>query len=488
MGKVKITKGLSAAEKAAAAEAEELRYASQAGLSLGQWRALDETAREKMRSVADKAAKEMGRIAKSHARRAYYAARSGMSVEEWQALVFKDRKAKAAAIRADDKAEAERKRAVAKVRAERQKAVSSPTARRPPKSPPAAGLPGSTRCSTITGLMASPSDKKWELFLQNGPYWNYMARYIQNRRIFPGRPDLVSEAVMNTCEKIGRIMVEKKYEYPEAGRGYFRKFLKVVAFRTALDLLKDIRRQEQIVVSETKADKVSEVDKIHDDITKSIARRKEWLKKTGEPKGLDSEIPAASDRDLDIYDKSEGFARTVGQAEKKPGKKTILVERLNDNPLFDDSASPDDSPAAREAAKIVWDEKVAKEDVGWINRLRIHVLYIALGYVLTDERVSPDRREMLRLRYGLGKTPGEIYRMPRFSAKKRNAFDVQMNHATEELRKEARSWWKLVAPDKNDFADETVMRFWRELGRRDDRGALANDLQDKANDIAGKIG
>ena len=262
----------------------------------------------------------------------------------------------------------------------------------------------------------------------------------------------------------------------------------MVAFHTALDLLKSVRRQELVALAGKKAGDVPERDKINEDMEKSIRRRREWLKEAGEPKGLDSEISDTSDRDLDIYDQSAGFERPVGRAEGKPGKKALRVERMDDNSLFGDFNSSDDTPIAREAASLVWDEKVAKEDLSWINRLRIHVLFIALGYVLTDERISPDRREMLRLRYGLGKTPQEIYKMPRFSAKKRNAFDVQMKHATDELRKEVRSWWKLVAPDKNDFADETVMRFWRELGNRDDRGALANDLLDKANDIAGRIG
>ena len=85
-------------------------------------------------------------------------------------------------------------------------------------------------------------------------------------------------------------------------------------------------------------------------------------------------------------------------------------------------------------------------------------------------------------------TPQDIYNLPRFSAKKRNAFDVQMKYATDDLRKEVTSWWKLVAPDKNDFADEVVMRLWRELSRRADRAALANDLQNKAIGIAGRIG
>jgi hypothetical protein len=72
--------------------------------------------------------------------------------------------------------------------------------------------------------------------------------------------------------------------------------------------------------------------------------------------------------------------------------------------------------------------------------------------------------------------------------KSRNSFDVMMNRATEELRKEAKSWWELVAPDRNDFANETVLSLWRKLGNNYDRAKMANDLQDKAIKKAGRIG
>ena len=115
------------------------------------------------------------------------------------------------------------------------------------------------------------------------------------------------------------------------------------------------------------------------------------------------------------------------------------------------------------------------------------MLYIALGYVLTNEKISAERREMLRLRYGLDMKTKDIYAMPRFADKTRNAFDVQMNRATEELRREVKDWWEIVAPSKNDFADETVLKLWRGLGKSYDRAKLANDLQDKAISKAGRI-
>ena len=72
--------------------------------------------------------------------------------------------------------------------------------------------------------------------------------------------------------------------------------------------------------------------------------------------------------------------------------------------------------------------------------------------------------------------------------KTRDDFDVTMSRATGELRKEVKCWWDLVAPDKNDFADETVLCLWRNLSNDYDRAKIANDLQDKAIKKAGRIG
>ena len=67
------------------------------------------------------------------------------------------------------------------------------------------------------------------MFLLDGPYWNYLVKFIRGCRIFGNREDRVNEAVMNTCEKIGKFMVSKRFTYPETGKGFFRAFLKRVA-------------------------------------------------------------------------------------------------------------------------------------------------------------------------------------------------------------------------------------------------------------------
>ena len=352
------------------------------------------------------------------------------------------------------------------------------------KKAPPQGLPGATRFSTITGLMSSPSDRKWNLFLYEGPYWNYMVKFIRGKNIFRGRQDRVEEAVQNACAKIGKFMLSKRFKYPEVGKGHFRKFLKVVAFRTAIDLFKEIRRQEQIQVCDAESDGESEFDKIRGDMLKARARQDKWLSKAKAAAGIDTEIESVTDHDLDVYDSSAGFDRNISPEIKQHSKKKMQnIARLDDNPFFDDEAPANYNPADM----FDYLTKVSKEDLEWVQKLQIHVLYIALGYVLTNEKISVEKREMLRLRYGLDMKVKDIYAMPRFAAKTRNDFDVTMSRATDELRKEVRSWWKVVAPSKNDFADETVLKLWRGLSNSYDRAKVANDLQDKAIAKAGRI-
>lgn len=292
-----------------------------------------------------------------------------------------------------------------------------------------ARLPGVTRYSMVTGLMASPSDEAWNSFRREGPYWNYLVRFVRGKNIFRGREDRVEEAVMNACEKIAKFMETKRYEYREAGKGYFRKFIKVVAWSAALDLYKEIRRQEQVEAEDPGTDGASESDETYHDMVTANARHEKTLAKARSAGGMGAEI-------AEIFD---------------------------------------------------YRTRVSEADLAWVRKLQTHVLFAALTYVLSDERVSAERREMLRLRYGLGMDVKEILALPRFAAKDRRAFDTQMCRAKDELRKEVKAWWALVAPDRNDFADEAVLRLWRELGKKEGRARTAKILQDKAVKIAGRI-
>jgi hypothetical protein len=160
------------------------------------------------------------------------------------------------------------------------------------------------------------------------------------------------------------------------------------------------------------------------------------------------------------------------------------ISRLDHNPFIEDEMPSNYSPADF----FDYLTNISKEDLKWVQKLQLHVLYIALGYVLTNNKISVDKREMLRLRYGCDWKVADIYASKRFKMKTRDDFDVTMSRATGELRKEVKCWWDLVAPDKNDFADETVLCLWRNLSNDYDRAKIANDLQDKAIKKAGRIG
>jgi hypothetical protein len=351
----------------------------------------------------------------------------------------------------------------------------------PAKKSPLRGVAGATRYSLITGLMDSPTNQKWNIFLSEGPYWNYLVNYITTKKIFGGRKDLVEEAVQLAITKIGKFMVSKQYKYHEEGKGFFRGFIKKVAYRAALDVFRQNMRYEKVSDRSSPSDS----DTIEKDYKKSYDNNAKKLAKMGEQVGIDSEIVSVSENDLDNYDVSAGFKRNIKPEIKSgAGKKMHNIARLDSDPFTDDEMPSNYSPAD------IFDylTNISKEDLKWVQKLQLHVLYIALGYVLANKDISADRREMLRLRYGCDWKVSDIYASERFKSLKRSAFDAKMSHATDELQKEAESWWEMVAPAENDFADETVLNLWRKLSSDHNRAQIANDLQDKANEKAGRIG
>jgi hypothetical protein len=319
------------------------------------------------------------------------------------------------------------------------------------------------------------------MFLREGPYWNYLVNFITRKNIFRGRQDLVEEAVQIAIGKIGRFMVSKQYKYQEEGKGFFRGFIKKVANRAAIDVFRQYMRHEQVSDRSSPLDS----DTIEKDYKKSHDNCAKKLAKMEDPAGIDSEIASVSENDLDNYDASAGFKRNIKPEIKSgAGKKMHNIARLDSDPFTDDEMPSNYSPAD------IFDylTNISKEDLKWVQKLQLHVLYIALGYVLANKDISADRREMLRLRYGCDWKVSDIYASERFKSLKRSAFDAKMSHATDELRKEAKDWWEMVAPAENDFANETVLNLWRKLSSDHNRAQIANDLQDKANEKAGRIG
>ena len=481
MSKVRIYKEPSKAER----EAAERVKAESVGLLYDKWISLDEKAREDLMVAVAAVKKKATRLVKRNERERHYAAAANMTLEDWQNLSKEDRKEKKNKIKELDNAarKEERERRRLMVEAERLKSDAAKRLRTKacPKKPPLQVLPGATRVSLITGLMDSPTNKKWEMFLYEGPYWTYLVNYITRTNIFHNRRDLVEDAVSTTFGKIAKVMGAKRYKYHKAGKGYFRAFIKCIAFREAVNLFKVNKRYEQSSSNWAKSD----LDEIHEDLLKSQMKHDKKLAKMNVLGGIDAEIASVSDHDLDVYDASAGFEREIKPNEKSGARKKLHnIVSLDSNPFDDDEKPSSYSPADF----FDYITNISKEDLKWVQKLQLHVLYIALGHVLLNNDISVDKREMLRLRYGCDWSVADIYALERFNMKSRNSFDVMMNRATEELRNEAKSWWELVAPDRNDFANETVLSLWRKLGNNYDRAKMANDLQDKAIKKAGRIG
>lgn len=481
MSKVRIYKVPSKAER----EAAERVKAESVGLPYDKWISLDEKAREDLMVAVAAVKKKATRLVKKNERECHYAAAANMTLEEWWNLSKDDRAGKKKKIDASDaavrKEEKERRQLMAEAERLKSDAAKRLRVKEHPKKPPLQVLPGATRVSLITGLMDSLTNKKWEMFLYEGPYWTYLVNYIARTNIFRGCRHLVEEAALITCAKIGKFMVSKRYKYPEAGKGYFRAFIKRVAFRSAIDLLKKDRKYEKNSGNSGH----SEFDAIGGDLIISQAKHNKKLANMKVSDGIDSEIVPVSEQDMDNYDVSAGFERKISPKEKScVRKKMYNIVSLDSNPFDEDEMPSNYSPADL----FDYITNISKEDLKWVQKLQLHVLYIALGHVLLNKNISVDKREILRLRYGCDWSVADIYASKRFNMKTRNNFDVMMNRATEELRKEAKSWWELVAPDKNDFANETVLSLWRKLSNNYDRAKMANDLQDKAIKKAGRIG
>jgi hypothetical protein len=432
----------------------------------------------------DAVKKKAARLARKNERERYYASAANVTVEEWLGLDKEERKAWKNKIDDADKKVLDEEREMRQAKAEAEKLkreAARPSSKKPVKKPPLQVGPGATRLSLITGLMDAPTNKKWNMFLIEGPYWNYLMNFIDRKNIFRRRRDLVEEAVLITCAKIGKFMVAKRYKYPDVGKGYFRAFIKCVAYRAAMDLLKKNQRQEHLLDNRG----ASDFDAAYEDLLKSCEKHSKKLVNMKVAGGIDLEITPSTEHELDVYDASAGFERNI-KSDVSNGirKKMHNNARLDHNPFIEDEMPSNYSPADF----FDYLTNISKEDLKWVQKLQLHVLYIALGYVLTNNKISVDKREMLRLRYGCDWKVADIYASKRFKMKTRDDFDVTMSRATGELRKEVKCWWDLVAPDKNDFADETVLCLWRNLSNDYDRAKIANDLQDKAIKKAGRIG
>ncbi len=352
------------------------------------------------------------------------------------------------------------------------------TARLAPRKTSQANVGMTTRLSTVLGLLSSPTSRKWEKFFRDGPYWTYLTNFIRQKNIFHGREYLVEEAVTDACTNVSRFLCERRYVYPDVGKGYFRGFLKLVAFHAALDVLRRSQKYEY-------ADAKPRDPEDHDD----MAQLQADMEDVNEGDNDAIEDRQVSERELDIYDSGSIADRTLASVNDGAGSKTGPVKRKRAICSLSGSQFSDDpEPLTYDPASFFdYIEAKAEEDRVWLRKLQVHVLYIALGHLLSNTRKSVARREMLRLRIGRDMAPKDIRARPAFVELHDGEFNVKMHNAVEDLRREVRCWWALVEPRTNDFADDKVLELWR--GLLDDRSTrmLGKKLRKKAEEEGGVI-
>ena len=97
-------------------------------------------------------------------------------------------------------------------------------------------LPGKTSASVVIGLQ-SQSSQKWKLFLNGGPYWNYIANVVAGKRFFRRNDACIDDVVNTTIARVAKALASGRFVYKAAGQGYFRAYLKQVATHVALDAI-----------------------------------------------------------------------------------------------------------------------------------------------------------------------------------------------------------------------------------------------------------
>ena len=68
-------------------------------------------------------------------------------------------------------------------------------------------LPSETRASVVIGLQSHTS-QKWRLFLQDGPYWNYIARFVASKRYFKRDDTRIDDVVSTTIARVAKSLRE----------------------------------------------------------------------------------------------------------------------------------------------------------------------------------------------------------------------------------------------------------------------------------------
>ena len=350
--------------------------------------------------------------------------------------------------------------------------------------PPAVKV-GPTRLSVVMGL-GTPDSKKWQLFLKDGPYWNYLVGYLSSKICFARRHELVEDAVNLAISKVARFLNSGSFVYKEEGKGYFRAFLKTVTIRTAFDLLKKELKHET-APEEGKRDDQENMLKINDSVNTRIEKKGSARQVSDDIwDDVDNDTVAVT-KELDTYDKS-----VIGDVEgcfskQKKGKKEPMgghLVRLDDiSPDGDDSES-----AGYDLASLYnWKRIVSESELHALQCMQVNVLHIALGHVLGDVKVSAKRRLILQSLYVNKMTLEQIREMDDFADLSRDTFDKRVFDARGELRKKARELWRLVMPDGETASEREVCILWAALSNKATNWKMVKALQKRAAEMIDRL-
>ena len=346
---------------------------------------------------------------------------------------------------------------------------------------------GPTSLSVVMGLGTSDS-KKWQLFLKDGPYWNYLVGYILSKPYFANHRDLVDDAVNLAISKVARFMGTGSFVYKEEGKGYFRAFLKTVTLRTAFDLLKKELRHETLHEDQVR-DEQGDMQAINDKVNKRVERKKRGARQVSDDiwDDVDNDDAVAITKELNAYDKLVlGDVESVSATQEK-GKKTPMKGHLIS--LCDISPDGDDSESVGTdlASMYNWKRIVSEGELFALQRMQVNVLHIALGHVLDDEKVSVKRRLILKLLYVNRLTLEQIREIEEFAALPRDTFDKRVFDARSELRKRVRALWRLVMPDGEEASEREVCMLWAALSNKATNWKMVKVLQKRASEMVDRL-
>lgn len=345
---------------------------------------------------------------------------------------------------------------------------------------------GKTHGSLVMGL-GTLNSKKWQLFLKDGPYWNYLVGFILSKPYFASRRDLVDDAVSLAISKVARFMGTGSFAYKEEGKGYFRAFLKTVTLRTAFDLLKKELKHETVREEEVR-DEQGDMQAINDKVNKRGERKKGGVRQGSDDIWDDlGKDAAATTKKLNAYDESVfGDVESGSVAQEKREKTPMKGHLLSLNDISpDDDESESDLPDL--AAMYNWKKIASEKELLALQQMQANVLYIALGHVLGDEKVSVNRRLILKLLYVDMLTVEQVRGLEEFAALPRAAFDKRVFDAREELRKKVRALWRLVMPDGEDASEREVCMLWAALSNTATNWKMLKVLQRRAAEMVDRL-